>query len=63
MTGFNVEDVFSLAAKELYNAKKETESGDVSSTPGGAAKKAQPTTGTSLEQAQKKGENKKGGCC
>ena len=26
LTGFNVEDVFSLAAKELYNAKKESES-------------------------------------
>ena len=23
LTGFNVEDVFSLAAKELYNSKKE----------------------------------------
>ena len=26
LTGFNVEDVFSLAAKELYNSKKESES-------------------------------------
>ena len=26
LTGFNVEDVFSLAAKELYNAKKDAES-------------------------------------
>ena len=26
LTGFNVEDVFSLAAKELYNAKIESES-------------------------------------
>jgi len=25
LTGFNVEDVFSLAAKELYNSKKESE--------------------------------------
>jgi len=31
LTGFNVEDVFSLAAKELYNAKREAESVD---TPG-----------------------------
>ena len=31
LTGFNVEDVFSLAAKELYNAKKEAESGDAGS--------------------------------
>ena len=34
LTGFNVEDVFSLAAKELYNAKKESENSD---TPGSAA--------------------------
>ena len=25
LTGFNVEDVFSLAAKELYNSKQESE--------------------------------------
>ena len=34
LTGFNVEDVFSLAAKELYNAKKESENSD---TPGSTA--------------------------
>ena len=33
LTGFNVEDVFSLAAKELYFTKKES---DEASTPVGA---------------------------
>ena len=48
LTGFNVEDVFSLAAKELYNAKKEAESGS-GGLSGGQSTKSSTPAGTSLE--------------
>ena len=54
LTGFNVEDVFSLAAKELYFAKKETDEAPV---PG-----AKPT-GTSLDGNKPKDSGKDKGCC
>ena len=54
MTGFNVEDVFSLAAKELYFAKKEADAGPGSS--------GSSTGGATLNPSTKKGQ-KEGGCC
>ena len=70
MTGFNVEDVFSLAAKELYIAKKESETED-EPTPSGTnknSKKPRSSTagggGVSLKDAPKKDSAaKSGGCC
>ena len=54
LTGFNVEETFSLAAKELYFAKKESE--DTPSPAGGS--------GTSLNSGASKGPTgKKDGCC
>ena len=52
LTGFNVEDVFSLAAKELYNAKKESESVDTPGSTGSGSKKPQ-TQGTIGLSAEK----------
>ena len=56
LTGFNVEDVFSLAAKELYNAKRESESGDTAGSSNTAVKKPQTATGTSLESSKAQSE-------
>mgnify|MGYP000897937481 CR=1 FL=1 len=54
LTGFNVEETFSLAAKELYFAKKESE--DTPSPAGGS--------GTTLNSGASKGPTgKKDGCC
>ena len=54
LTGFNVEDVFSLAAKELYFAKKDADAG-----PGASSSS---TGGATLNPSTKKGQ-KEGGCC
>ena len=55
LNGFNVEEVFSLAAKELYYAKKEADEGP-SAQPGG------PKGSTALDPTTKKEEKDKG-CC
>ena len=55
LTGFNVEDVFSLSAKELYFAKKEADAG-----PGATGGSVGGST--TLNPASKK-ESKDGGCC
>ena len=54
LTGFNVEDVFSLAAKELYFTKKEADAG-----PGAGGSTG---GGTTLNPSQKEAK-KEGGCC
>ena len=56
LTGFNVEDVFSLAAKELYFAKKEQ---DEAPSAGGSM----PAGGTALNTASKPAGKKDSGCC
>ena len=54
LTGFNVEDVFSLAAKQLYFSKKYADAG-----PGASSSS---TGGATLNPSTKKGQ-KEGGCC
>ena len=54
LTGFNVEDVFSLAAKQLYFSKKYADAG-----PGASGSS---TGGATLNPSTKKGQ-KEGGCC
>ena len=63
LTGFNVEEVFSLAAKELYLVKKEANTlvdGDLTPMPSPLIDGERRNKQVSLDMSKKK---KKGGCC